>query len=323
MVSPIQAMLKKAEANIYKSTKASSSAAFAIEMWRVSALMLFQDPDCLSVSLEEFVRSHGVYLPPQVASLDQYVVFSDAGINEGKNRRCQLGVAIFRQCSLAEGAAGISHGRVNEFWEHIPPCQGPPVLVQGSSLSTKCTGSQMFKLVAYSSVLLPYADPKNKYQNLNEYMGLLACLMLHVSILTPVLDQSVGKMHIPSSSVIWHGDNKCAISWADKHKCSSVHSQSAAHAVTWFQTHSRVTLSSSLHVPGTTLVERQVDALSRGHPHTLPPNLYVDMAPAMAASRVFELCDPTLEVNHNCIQHHESFQRVHKALQSFCAPLGL
>ena len=110
------------------------------------------------------------------------------------------------------------------------------------------------RVIAYATLLLPFKDPENKYQNVKEFLGgLLGCILASV-VLKPTSPVRVQ----------WIGDNTSALTWAKENKCSSRAAQYANIAYTLFQVYSHIQLHTTQHCAGVDI--RVIDGLSRDFP---------------------------------------------------------
>jgi hypothetical protein len=81
-------------------------------------------------------------------------------------------------------------------------------------------------LICWTTLLLPYSSINaDRYQTHREYLGHL------LSVLLIVAHKSRLPTSMETSSYQWVNDNTGAISWANKHKCSSLASMFACMAV--------------------------------------------------------------------------------------------
>lgn len=142
-------------------------------------------------------------------------------------------------------------------------------------------------ILAWTTFLLPFGkDVEGRYQNNREFLGLLLGLFLMVKTFP----------FAPSISTHWVSDNKSALSWAESGKAGSRASQYANVALCWLQLHKRVLLSKTSHLPGVHMGD--IDSASRDKPSpSLPSRLFVCMDSNTSLTRLFRICDPSLEIS--------------------------
>jgi hypothetical protein len=244
-VDPITNMTRKwFSRNSFTKIQADSNARFAIEMWRVVALLLWSDKDFFSVPIESFTRGHTFPL--------RFKIKTDAS-------PWKLAAAIFTMDD---------------------------------------------QMLAYTTILLPYKDPENKFQNIKEFSGgILGCILASI-VLKP---SSLTRIH-------WIGDNTSALTWAENNKCSSKAAQYANIAYTWFQIYSHVHIHSTEHCAG--ILMGNIDGLSRDFlTPGLDTRLRVDLDSNDTVQKLFQAIDPT--IRHNLDDHHLAFKHIHTLLKQF------
>jgi hypothetical protein len=160
------------------------------------------------------------------------------------------------------------------------------------------------QVIAYATLLLPFKDPENKYQNVKEFLGgLLGCILASV-VLKPTSPVRVQ----------WIGDNTSALTWAKENKCSSRAAQYANIAYTWFQVYSHTQLHTTQHCAGVDM--GVIDGLSRDFPTPgLDPKLEIKLDANITIQSLFQAMDPTR--NRNLVDHHEAFKDIHMLLRQF------
>jgi hypothetical protein len=159
-------------------------------------------------------------------------------------------------------------------------------------------------MLAYTTLVLPYKDPDNKYQNIKEFSGgILGCILASIFLK-------------PSSliRIQWIGDNTSALAWAEENKCSSKAAQYANIAFTWFQVYSNVQLQTTKHCAGVDM--GVIDGLSRDFPTPgLDTELRIDVDSNEAVQMLFQTIDPT--TIRNLDDHHDAFKKIHTLLTQF------
>jgi hypothetical protein len=160
------------------------------------------------------------------------------------------------------------------------------------------------QMLAYTTILLPYKDPENKFQNIKEFSGgILGCILASI-VLKP---SSLLRIH-------WIGDNTSALTWAENNKYSSKAAQYANIAYTWFQVYSQVHLHNTEHCAGIHM--GNIDGLSRDLPTPgLDPRLRVDLDSHGVVQELFRAIDPTTQ--RNLDDHHMTFKHIHTLLRQF------
>jgi hypothetical protein len=110
----------------------------------------------------------------------------------------------------------------------------------------------------------------------------------------------------------WRTDNISALMWVRKHMCSSSAAQVSMLAVSLLSLRFQFDLTHTSHLPGVDMGD--VDALSRGRPHSLPVHLEVPMQHDTTVTELFLLCDP---VSHHDLQDHLTvLERVNKIIDN-------
>jgi hypothetical protein len=160
------------------------------------------------------------------------------------------------------------------------------------------------RVIAYATLLLPFKDPENKYQNVKEFLGgLLGCILASV-VLKPTNPVRVQ----------WIGDNRSALTWAKENKCSSRAAQYANIAYTLFQVYSHIQRHTTQHCAGVDM--GVIDGLSRDFPTPgLDPKLEIKLDSNITIQSLFQAMDPTR--NRNLVDHHEAFKDIHMLLRQF------
>jgi hypothetical protein len=160
------------------------------------------------------------------------------------------------------------------------------------------------RMLAYTTLLLPYKDPDNLYQNVKEFSGgILGCILASTLLKPSSLTR-----------VQWIGDNTSALAWADGNKCSGRAAQYANIAFTWFQVYSNVQLQTTKHCAGVDM--GVIDDLSRDFPTPgLDTRLRIDLDSHEAVKTLFKVIDPT--ASRNLDDHHEAFKNIHTLLSQF------
>ena len=162
------------------------------------------------------------------------------------------------------------------------------------------------QLLCWTTLLLPYSTSNaHRYQTQREYLGHLLSLLLIVAYKTR------SPIPVGTSSYQWVNDNTGAISWVNKHKCSSPASLFACMAVSQINLLTDVWAADAIHIPGSTMGE--IDAMSRLETQsdpltafpTLTPSTFLDLqAPSILS--LFRSCDPALTTS----EHHTIFTDV-------------
>jgi hypothetical protein len=244
-VDPITNMTRKwAIRNSFTKIQADSNARFAIEIWRVVAILLWIDKDFFSVPIESLAWGYTFHT--------LFKIKTDAS-------PWKLAAAIFD---------------AND------------------------------QMLAYTTLLLPYKDPDNLYQNIKEFSGGILGCILASTLLKP---SSLTRIQ-------WIGDNTSALAWADGNKCSSRAAQYANIAFTWFQVYSNIQLQTTQHCAGVDM--GVIDGLSRDFPTPgLDTRLRINMDSNEAVQTLFQVIDPT--TRRNLDDHHEAFKNIHALLAQF------
>jgi hypothetical protein len=189
-------------------------------------------------------------------------------------------------------------------WDHVFPLN----FIMKTDASPWKLAAALFtldgQLLAYTTLLLPFKDPDNKYQNVKEFFGgLLGCVLASV-VLKPT----------SNIRVQWTGDNTSALTWAEKNKCSSKAAQYANIAYTWFQIYSHIQLHTTQHCAGVDMGD--IDGLSRDLPTPgLDPRLMIDLDSHATVQKLFQAIDPT--TRRNLVDHHQAFKDIHMLLKQF------
>jgi hypothetical protein len=168
---------------------------------------------------------------------------------------------------------------------------------------------------------LPYAkDYECKSQGHREYLGYLFSVLL---ILRYINKQSLGSDQLPFQYT-WINDNRGALQWANKGKCSSLASQYACLAVTQIHMFSNIYREDTDHLPGKAMGE--IDLMSRmTDDETLDSERIRRVCPSLTAPlmidmdtsivhALFHLCDPSVQLLHEK-DHHVAFQKVYDIVQ--------
>ena len=176
-------------------------------------------------------------------------------------------------------------------------------------------------MVAWATYRLPYAkDYECKSQGHREYLGYLFFVLL---ILRYINKQSLGSDQLPFQYT-WINDNRGALQWANKGKCSSLASQYACLAVTQIHMFSNIYREDTDHLPGKAMGE--IDLMSRmTDDETLDSERIRRVCPSLTASlmidmdtsivhALFHLCDPSVQLLHEK-DHHVAFQKVYDIVQ--------
>jgi len=178
-----------------------------------------------------------------------------------------------------------------------------------------------FVLVAWATYRLPYAkDYECKSQGHREYLGYLFSVLL---ILRYITKQPSGSDKIPFQYT-WINDNRGALQWANKGKCSSLASQYACLAVTQIHMFSNIYREDTDHLPGKAMGE--IDLMCRmTDDETLDSERIRKVCPSLTAHlmidmdtpivhALFHLCDPSVQLLHES-DHHIAFQKVYSIVQ--------
>jgi hypothetical protein len=168
---------------------------------------------------------------------------------------------------------------------------------------------------------LPYAkDYECKSQGHREYLGYLFSVLL---ILRYITKQPSGSDKIPFQYT-WINDNRGALQWANKGKCSSLASQYACLAVTQIHMFSNIYREDTDHLPGKAMGE--IDLMSRmTDDETLDSERIRKVCPSLTAHlmidmdtpivhALFHLCDSSVQLLHES-DHHVAFQKVYSIVQ--------
>ncbi len=164
-------------------------------------------------------------------------------------------------------------------------------------------------LIAYTSFPFNFRDPKNAYQNVREYCGMLLSMILFRHVCP----------HVTAINAHWTNDNVSALDWAMSNKCGSIAGQSANIITAWFQIHSGISISDVQHIPGVEM--GIIDDISRDVKNPLLSSIpYADISsPSFRTSSyisdLFRLCDPTME--GKIVNHHTQFSYIHNALNNY------
>jgi len=160
-------------------------------------------------------------------------------------------------------------------------------------------------LQCYTKVLMPFADPDNKYQNIREYIGLLLCLIL----------LNINNTSTLPTFITWITDSTTALSWAECNKVKCLAGQSANIATIWFLIYSGFHLSNTQHIPGLNM--ECIDRASRNEEIStdfinIP---FINLQDNIHVNNLLTLCDPTI-TSQNCIDHHDLYCNIHCTLRS-------
>ena len=173
-----------------------------------------------------------------------------------------------------------------------------------------------FILLAWATYRLPYAkDYECKSQGHREYLGYLFSVLLMLRYV-----KHSGSTEEQPFQYRWINDNKGALQWADKEKCSSLASQFACLAVTQIHMFSNLYRENTDHLPGVEMGE--IDLMSRMEDGetldserirrvcpSLKPSLMIDMDTPLT-NALFVLCDPSIQLVHET-DHHNAFEKVY------------
>jgi len=174
-------------------------------------------------------------------------------------------------------------------------------------------------LLAWATFRLPYAkDFEGRSQGHREYLGYLFSVLL---ILRYVKQCGTSKICFQYK---WINDNKGALQWADKDKCSSLASQFACMAVSQIHMFSNIYREDTDHLPGVEmgeidLMSRMEDGetltserIRRACPSLLPSQMLDMDTPPMNA--LFAVCDPSIQLVHQT-DHHAAFVKIYALVQ--------
>ena len=170
---------------------------------------------------------------------------------------------------------------------------GSPVKVGAALFSRNCA------LLAWARVRILFADPKGIFQNVREYLGFISTLLLALSCANTSLENP--------ARVAYIGDNKAALSWADKEKTKSSVCQLANITSSWLGIHSAVEVAQVRHLSASRI--GLVDSITRDLHHNFPPELEVDLSSNPHFMELFALLDPTRD-SSILIDHREAVARV-------------
>ena len=179
-------------------------------------------------------------------------------------------------------------------------------------------------LLVWITYRLPYAkDIEGRSQGHREYLGNLLALLLLVKYNKSARNKSAPNVPSEPLEYYWINDNKGALAWAEKRKCSSLASQYACMAVSQLQIQGNIYMGKPVYKPGIDMGE--IDAMSRMEDdetedsprvRALCPGLTPDKQhhiQGSAEEELFALCDPTTQRDHER-DHHKAYIRLHSII---------
>ena len=175
-------------------------------------------------------------------------------------------------------------------------------------------------ILAWITYRLPYAkDIEGRSQGHREYLGNLLALILLIQH-----SKANGRAtHGAPLEYYWVNDNKGALAWAEKRKCSSLASQYACLAVSQLHIQADIYMGKPVYKPGIDMGE--IDAMSRMEDNetedsprirALCPNLTPSTQIHIrggAVEKLFQLCDPSIQRNHDS-DHHKAYTMLHSII---------
>jgi hypothetical protein len=182
------------------------------------------------------------------------------------------------------------------------------------------------RLLMWSTYRLPYArDVHAQYQGQREYMG---------HLFSTILFEAYCRLRLPPQTpkqYQWVNDNKGALAWARKHKCSSLAGQYTCFAVTQIHMATKILPVDPQYKPGAEMGE--VDLMSRipdGQHPTAPasraecpslyPHLWWEAERIPTLNRLFQLIDPTI-VRSSTTDHYVAYNTVHSVIHDLLTEL--
>lgn len=173
-----------------------------------------------------------------------------------------------------------------------------------------------YKLLVWAEYRLPYAkDIDGRHQGRREYLGYLLSLLLIVLY--------TKKQGIETSpfQYQWINDNKGALAWAHKDKCTSLASQLTCLFVSQIHMFTKIYKQDPIFLPGVAMGE--IDKMSRMEDDetinsariqtecpSLLHSLRMDMCGNSLVNDIFLLCDPSVQRDHEK-DHLIAFEQVH------------
>jgi len=172
--------------------------------------------------------------------------------------------------------------------------------------SVPVTSTDHLTLIAWMSVPLHYKWKKktktSKFQNYLEYIGTVLQFIL-ANIICPLSERPDDNPLV----IKVLQDNKTALSWQQKNKCCSQHSQLACWGLTYMKIHSRIEVINFEHIPAVDPFMFDIDRESRRDDPSkgLGPGIYCDSLPKgkelqvsdyPIVSQFIELVDPMTDI---------------------------
>jgi hypothetical protein len=181
---------------------------------------------------------------------------------------------------------------------------------------------QTSQLLAWSEYRLPYErDIAGRHQGRREYLGYLFSVLLLV-----IYTKKHGTNKTPFQYQ-WINDNKGALAWAHKDKCSSLASQLTCLVVSQIHMFTNLYKQDPEFLPEIAMGE--IDKMSRMEDDesidsiriqqecpSLLQSLQIDMNSDPLIAEIFQLCDPAHQVDHEK-EHFNAFERIHTIVQKF------
>jgi hypothetical protein len=172
------------------------------------------------------------------------------------------------------------------------------------------------RLLAWSEYRLPYEkDIDGRHQGRREYLGYL------FSVLLMVLYTKRNNLSKTPFQYQWINDNKGALAWAHKDKCSSLASQLTCLVVSQIHMFTKIYKQDPDFLPGKAMGE--IDKMSRMEDDetidsiriqrecpSLLPSLKIDMSSNPLIDEIFQICNPSNQKDHEK-EHFNAFERIH------------
>jgi len=173
-----------------------------------------------------------------------------------------------------------------------------------------------FRLLAWTTYRLPYTkDIEGRHQGRREYLGYM------LSVLLIVIYTKRHRIERKSFQYQWINDNKGALAWAHKDKCTSLASQLTCLFVNQIHMFTGMYKQDPIHLPGVAMGE--IDTMSRMEDDetldspriqkecpSLLKTLQIDMEANPLVNEIFLLCDPEIQRDHET-DHFIAFEQVH------------
>lgn len=166
----------------------------------------------------------------------------------------------------------------------------------GAGVSLFSAEKQRWEVACYASLPMPYPVDENdsSFQNSNEYLGIMLCLLLvkQTGCVAPGFTFNVC------------GDNTTSLSWCAHDRVCSTLARRANIGFSLLSVDLDASVAAVSHIAG---VDNVVyDGLSRGKSGAevgLPPELHVELGPDAFAVRYLLLCNPHLPALESTSQH--------------------